>query len=101
MTPEPCDDLDEALTALLDLNGQQVDVQIFDTTSTSVLVTMTGTLRGAIPMSEKEATAEEALCLSLDTDGAPVGLSLDREVYRGAEGHDGVDLTLQLGGVGW
>jgi len=52
-------------------------------------------------MSEKEATAEEALCLSLDTDGAPVGLSLDREVYRGAEGHDDVDLTLQLGGVGW
>lgn len=92
---------DEALAALVGMNGQRVDVVITDLASTATIATMSGVLRGAIPMSEEEATAEEALCLSLDTDGAPVGLSLDREVYRGAEGHDGVDLTLQLGGVGW
>jgi hypothetical protein len=90
---------DEALAALVGMNGQRVDVVITDLASTATIATMSGVLRGAIPMSEEEASSEEPLYLSLGTTDAPAEVWLDRLAFDGAERGGDSDIALRIGDV--
>lgn len=76
---------DEALTSLLGLIGQDLEISVFDAAETPHLVaSFGGRLKGAHPMSAGEPSDDEALFLQLDSGSHVSALSLDRELSRGA-----------------
>ena len=91
---------DEALSALLALVGQRVEVHVFSAGDSAYLVaTFGGVLRAGYSITGGEPSENEAIFVRLDSGSESGSLSLNREVYGGAIHHDDGSLTLRLGGV--
>ena len=91
---------DEALSALLALVGERVEVHVVSAGDSPHLVaTFGGLLQAGHSMTGGEPSDHEAIFVRLDAGGETASLSLNREVYRDAIHHGDGSLTLQLGGV--
>jgi hypothetical protein len=93
-------DFDDALSALLALVGERVEVHVISAGESPHLVaTFGGVLQAGHSMTGGEPSENEAIFVRLDAGGENASLSLNREVYRSAIHHGDGSLTLQLGGV--
>lgn len=91
---------DEALSALLALVGQRVEVHVISAGESPHLVaTFGGVLRAGYSLTGGEPSDNEAIFVRLDGGEESGSLSLNREVFRDAIHHADGSLTLQLGGV--
>jgi hypothetical protein len=91
---------DEALAALLALVGRPVDVHVFSAGESPYLVaTFGGVLQAGYSMTGGEPSEHESIYIRIEAGSESGSISLNREVYRGAIGHEDGSLTLQLGGV--
>lgn len=91
---------DDALTALLALVGERVEVHVISAGESPHLVaTFGGLLQAGHSMTGGAPSEHEAIFVRLGAGEETASLSLNREVYRGAIHHDDGSLTLQLGGV--
>ncbi len=91
---------DEALSALLALVGERVEVHVVSAGESAHLVaTFGGLLQAGHSMTGGEPSDHEAIFVRLDAGAEAASLSLNREVYRDAIHHGDGSLTLQLGGV--
>ena len=89
---------DQALAALLALVGQRIEVSVFDAGETPHLIaSFGGRLRGAYSISGGEPTANEAIFVRFESAGEVSSLSLDRELFAGAQLHPDGALSLRLG----
>jgi hypothetical protein len=92
-------DFDEALSHLLALVGERVEVHVFAAGESPYMVaTFGGTLRAGYSMGGAPSD-NESIFVRLESGQEIGSLSINREVYRGAIHHDDDSLTLQLGGV--
>ena len=89
---------DQALAALLGLVGQSLEVSVFDAGAAPHLIaSFSGTLRGAYSMTGGEPSAHEAIFVRLEAGGEVSSLSLDRELFAGAQQHPDGALSIRLG----
>jgi hypothetical protein len=100
MTPAEGMSFDDALSALLALVGRPVDVHVFSAAESPYLVaTFGGVLQAGYSMTGGEPSAHESIYIRIEAGKEAGSISLNRDVYRGAIGHEDGSLTLQLGGV--
>ncbi len=93
-------DFDAALSALLALVGERVEVHVISAGESPHLVaTFGGILQAGHSMTGGEPGEHEAIFVRLDAGEENASLSLNREVYHGAIHHGDGSLTLQLGGT--
>ena len=89
---------DEALGAILALNGQRIEVTIFDSGDVPHMVaSFAGVLEGAFSISGGEPTEQEAIFVRIRSGDEAASLSLDRELYEVGQLHDDGTLALRLG----
>ena len=89
---------DEALAAILNLNGTRVEVSIFDSGDVPHMVaSMAGVLMGAYSITGGEPTGNEAIFVRLECGDEPASLSLDRELFTAGQLHDDGTIALRLG----
>lgn len=93
-------DFDDALSALLALVGERVEIHVISAGESPHLVaTFGGVLQAGHSLTGGEPSENEAIFVRLDAGKESASLSLNREVYQGAIHHGDGSLTLQLGGV--
>ena len=91
---------DEALSALLALVGQRVEVQVIDAGATPHLVaTFGGRLQAGYSMTGGDPVDTEAIFVRLNAGEETAAISLHREVFGGGLVHDDGAITLHLGEV--
>ena len=91
---------DEALSAVLALVGERIEVHVFDASESPHLVaTFGGRLRAGYSLTGGEPSPGEAIFLRLDGGDEPAPVSLDRELYEDALVHEDGSITLRLGSV--
>jgi len=89
---------DQALATLLALVGRRLEVSVFDAGETPHLIaSFGGRLRGAYSISGGEPSANEAIFVRFESAGEVSSLSLDRELFAGAQEHPDGALSLRLG----
>jgi len=90
---------DDALAALMGLIGQRIEVSVFDAGETPHLIaSFGGRLRGAYSITGGEPSDNEAIFVRFESGEDQVSsLSLDRELFSGAQGHPDGALSLRLG----
>jgi len=93
-------DFDEALSGLLALVGERVEIHVFSAGESPHLVaTFGGVLRAGYSITGGEPSENEAIFIRVDSGSESGSLSLNREVYGDAIHHGDGSLTLRLGGV--
>jgi hypothetical protein len=91
---------DEALTALLALVGDRVEVHVLDGGDRPHLVaTFGGTLKAGYSMTGGEPSDQEAIFIRIATGRETAAISLNRELFAGGSLHDDGAVALHLGGV--
>jgi len=91
---------DEALAALLAMNGERVEVHVLDASDSPHLVaSFSGTLQGGYSMTGGEPSEQEAIFVRLNAGRETAAISLDRELFGGGIAHPDGAITVRLGGV--
>lgn len=89
---------DQALAALLALVGRRIEVNVFDAGETPHLIaSFGGRLRGAYSVTGGEPSPNEGIFVRFESAGEASSLSLDRELFGGAQEHPDGSLSLRLG----
>lgn len=90
---------DDALSSLLALVGQRLEVSVFDAGETPHLIaSFGGRLRGAYSITGGEPSDNEAIFVRFESgEDQASSLSLDRELFNGAQRHPDGALSLRMG----
>jgi hypothetical protein len=89
---------DEALAAILALNGSRIEVSIFDSGDVPHLVaSLAGVLRGAYSITGGEPSESEGIFVRIDSGDEAASLSLDRELFTAGQLHEDGTLAIRLG----
>src|SRR5690242_7750338 len=86
---------DEALAAILALNGSRIEVSIFDSGDVPHRVaSLAGVLRGAYSITGGEPSESEGIFVRIEAGDEAASLSLDRELFTAGQLHE--DGTLAI-----
>jgi len=89
---------DEALAAILALNGKRIEVSVFDSGDVPHLVaSFAGVLRGAYSITGGEPSEGEGIFVRIDAGDEAASLSLDRELFTAGQLHEDGTLAIRLG----
>jgi hypothetical protein len=91
---------DEALSALLTMVGENVDVSVHDGGGNPHLVaTFGGRLQAGHSITGGEISEQESIFVRLKSGEEQASINLDRELYGGGMAHPDGSLTVRFGGV--
>ncbi len=91
---------DQALSALLALVGQRLEVNVFDAGEVPHLIaSFGGTLEGGHSMTGGEPSEQEAIFVRLSAGPEVASLSLDRELFSAGQRYPDGALNLRFGTV--
>ena len=91
---------DEALSALLSMVGEPVDVHVLDGGGSPHLVaTFGGRLQAGYSITGGDPGEGESIFVRLQSGEEQASINLDRELYGGGMAHPDGSLTVRFGGV--